>query len=89
MIAREPEYGHVICRCEKITEGEILEALRRNPKARDINGVKMRTRAQMGRCQGGFCGPHIVRIFAEATGTAFTDVTKSGKGSYLNVSKTK
>ena len=88
-IEKEPEYGHVICRCEKITEGEILNALRQNPKARDLDGIKMRTRAQMGRCQGGFCGPHIVRILAEALGVPFTEITKSGKGSYINVGKTK
>lgn len=88
-IAKEPEYGHVICRCEKISEGEILNALRQNPKARDLDGIKMRTRAQMGRCQGGFCGPHIVKIIAETLGVSFTDVTKSGKGSYINIKKTK
>ncbi len=88
-IEKEPEYGHVICRCEKISEGEILNALRQNPKARDLDGIKMRTRAQMGRCQGGFCGPHIVKIIAESLGVPFTDITKSGKGSYINVKKTK
>ncbi|MBR3036045.1 MAG: FAD-dependent oxidoreductase, partial [Lachnospiraceae bacterium] len=54
-IRKDPAFGRVICRCETVTEGEILEAIRTNPKATDLDGVKRRTRAQMGRCQGGFC----------------------------------
>ena len=57
LIKERPEYAHVICRCETITEGEILDAIRTNPRATDIDGIKRRTRASMGRCQGGFCTP--------------------------------
>jgi glycerol-3-phosphate dehydrogenase len=89
VIAEEPEYGHVICRCENITEGEILNAIRQNPRATDIDGVKMRTRAQMGRCQGGFCGPHIVKMMAEFMGVPILALTKKGKGSFMNIQKTK
>ena len=57
MIRKDCSYGKIVCRCEMVTEGEILAAIRTNPGARDLDGVKRRTRAQMGRCQGGFCGP--------------------------------
>lgn len=89
IIRQEPAYGKVVCRCETVTEGEILAALRTNPKARDLDGVKRRTRAQMGRCQGGFCGPQIVELIAKELGIAYEDVTKSGKDSVINVGKTK
>ena len=56
---------YIICRCELVTEGEILDALRTNPKARDLDGVKRRTRSQMGRCQGGFCTPYITELIAK------------------------
>ena len=59
--AANPAYGRIICRCETVSEGEILDALRRNPKAVDIDGVKRRTRSGMGRCQGGFCMPYVMR----------------------------
>ena len=65
LIAKDPRYGNVICRCNVVTEGEILYALRTNPKATDLDGVKRRTRAQMGRCQGGFCTPHIMELIAK------------------------
>ena len=64
VIQENPLYGHVICRCESITEGEIVDAIRQNPGARDLDGVKRRTRAGMGRCQGGFCGPMVTEILA-------------------------
>ena len=62
VIRKEPAYGRVICRCEEITEGEILAEIRRNPPAKDIDAVKRRTRAGMGRCQGGFCMPAVCEI---------------------------
>lgn len=89
IIRKEPAYGKVVCRCETVTEGEILAAIRTNPKARDLDGVKRRTRAQMGRCQGGFCGPQIVELLAKELGIAYEEVTKSGKDSVINVGKTK
>ena len=79
----------MVCRCEMITEGEILDALRTNPKAMDLDGVKRRTRAQMGRCQGGFCSPHIVEMIAAELNIPIEQVTKAGGNSYVNIAKTK
>jgi len=89
MIRENPAYGKIVCRCEGISEGEILDAIRRNPGATDLDGVKRRTRAQMGRCQGGFCGPYITELLAKELGTPYEAVTKFGGKSYINVSKTK
>ena len=89
IIRRDPAYGRVICRCETVTEGEILAAIRQNPKPRDLDGVKRRTRAQMGRCQGGFCSPYIVELLAREMQVSYESITKFGGGSLINVSKTK
>ena len=89
VIAEHPEYAHIICRCEGISEGEILHAIRTNPKPRTLDGIKRRTRASMGRCQGGFCTPYIIELLAKELGIDYTEVTKSGKGSYITVGKTK
>ncbi len=80
-IKQNPAYGRIICRCETISEGEILDALRRNPKATDIDGVKRRTRAGMGRCQGGFCMPYVMRLIEKETGKPMTEITKKGGSS--------
>ena len=89
VIRKDRSYGKIVCRCEGVTEGEILAAIRTNPKAVDLDGVKRRTRAQMGRCQGGFCSPHIVEMIAKEMGIEVEQVTKSGGNSYVNVSRTK
>ena len=89
IIKKDKSYGKIVCRCEGVTEGEILAAIRQNPKALDLDGVKRRTRAQMGRCQGGFCSPYIVELLAREHGLAYEQVTKSGRDSYINVGKTK
>ena len=89
IIKKDKAYGKIVCRCEGISEGEILAALRTNPKAWDLDGVKRRTRAQMGRCQGGFCSPHIVELIAQERNIPIEKVTKSGRNSYVNVSRTK
>ena len=89
MIQNNPSYGRIVCRCETVTEGEILDAIRRNPKATDLDGVKRRTRAQMGRCQGGFCSPYITELLAKEMGIAYEQVTKFGGNSLINISKTK
>lgn len=89
MIRQNPAYGRIVCRCEHVTEGEILDAIRRNPRATDLDGVKRRTRAQMGRCQGGFCGPYITELLARELGIPYEAVTKFGGASVINVAKTK
>ena len=89
IIEKNPEYAHIVCRCEMISEGEILEAIRTNPKATDVDGVKRRTRSGMGRCQGGFCSPYVVEILAREMGVKYTDITKFGGKSFINIGKTK
>lgn len=89
LIKAHPEYAHVICRCERITEGEILEAIRTNPRPTDIDGVKRRTRATMGRCQGGFCTPYIAELLAKEMDCDLLKITKFGGESYINLGRTK
>ena len=89
LIKERPEYAHVICRCETVTEGEILDAIRMNPKPRDVDGVKRRTRSGMGRCQGGFCAPYVTELLAREMGCAYDEITKFGGNSLMNVGKTK
>ena len=81
LIAEDPRYGHVVCRCETITEGEIVEAIKRG--ATTVDAVKFRTRAGMGRCQGGFCGPRVIEILSRELNISPTDVTKHGNNSRL------
>lgn len=81
LIAENPAYGRVVCRCETITEGEILEAIRRPLGAKTLDGVKRRTRAGMGRCQAGFCSPRVTEILAKELGIPQEEICKSGKGS--------
>ena len=89
VIAKDPRYGKIVCRCEGITEGEIVAAIHDNPPALDIDGVKRRTISGMGRCQGGFCSPYVVEILARELNIAYESVTKSGAGSVINYGKTK
>ncbi len=89
IIKNDPSYGRIVCRCEQVTEGEILRAIRENPPAKDIDGVKRRTRSGMGRCQGGFCQPFVAELIAKERGIALEDVTKNGKGSRLLMGVTK
>ena len=88
-IRRDASYGRIICRCESISEGEILDAIRSNPPARDLDGVKRRCRAGMGRCQGGFCAPYVMELIARENGVDFASVTKCGCKSAIVFSKTK
>ena len=85
LIRKEPAYGNIICRCEMITEGEILDAIRRPLGARSLDGVKRRTRAGMGRCQSGFCSPRTMEILARELHVNMSDITKSGGNSRLVV----
>lgn len=80
-IKQHPAYGKIVCRCETVSEGEMRDAIKRNPPAYDLDGVKRRTRGGMGRCQGGFCSPYVMKLIAEEQGMAVEQVTKFGKGS--------
>jgi glycerol-3-phosphate dehydrogenase len=87
LFAKDSRYGHVVCRCETVTEGEILEAIRRG--ATTLDGVKFRTRAGMGRCQGGFCTPRVVKILARELRLPEEKITKKGRNSSLLLYKSK
>ena len=78
-----PQYGNVVCRCETITEGEILKAIHSPIGATTLDGVKRRTNAGMGRCQGGFCGPKVLEILTRALGCAPTDILQDQPGSNI------
>ena len=82
-IHQDPSYGNIICRCEVVTEAEIRRAIHRPVGARSVDGVKRRTRAGMGRCQGGFCLPRVAAIISEETGIPLKEVTKNGGESLL------
>lgn len=79
LIKKQPAYGNIICRCEMISEGEILDAIHRTLGARSLDGVKRRTRAGMGRCQAGFCSPKTMEILEREVPMSMFDVTKNGK----------
>ena len=79
----------MICRCETITEGEILAALHSEVPANTIDGVKRRCGAGMGRCQGGFCTPRVLELLHEELGTPMTELTKCGGESRLLAGRTK
>lgn len=89
LIEKNPAYGRIICRCETITEGEILDAIHAPAGARDIDGVKRRTRAGMGRCQGGFCGSKVVELLARELGVEINEITKCGGKSKILYDRTK
>ncbi|MCQ2387301.1 MAG: NAD(P)/FAD-dependent oxidoreductase [Clostridia bacterium] len=89
IIKDNPSYGKIVCRCEQITEGEILRALRENPKACDVDGIKRRTRAGMGRCQGGFCSPSVVDLISKELNIPLEEITKKGKDSKILIGKEK
>lgn len=85
LIKERPEFGKIICRCEEVTLGEIIEAIRTNPPARTIDAVKLRTRAGMGRCQSGFCQPSVLQIIMDEYGVDMDKVTKNGGDSKIIV----
>ena len=87
--SQNPAYGQIICRCESVTEGEIIDAIRRTPGARSLDGVKRRTRAGMGRCQAGFCSPRVMEILARELGVPQSEITKSGGASKIIVGTNK
>ena len=89
LIAKEPAYGRVICRCETITEGEILDALQSEIPAVSIDGVKRRCNAGMGRCQGGFCGPRVLELISKTLGIDPLDVLQDKAGTNVLLRETK
>ena len=89
LIKENPAYGNMICRCEMITEGEIMDAIHRPLGAKSLDGVKRRTRAGMGRCQAGFCSPRTMEILSRELGISQLEITKSGKNSKMVVGLSK
>ena len=89
LIKKQPAYGNIICRCEMITEGEILDAIHRPLGARSLDGVKRRTRAGMGRCQAGFCSPRTMEILEREVPMSMFDITKNGVGSNIVIGTNK
>lgn len=79
----DPDYGRIVCRCEQVTEAEVRRAIRRPVGATSVDGVKRRTRAGMGRCQGGFCATRVMEILAEELGKDLQQITKSGGHSFM------
>lgn len=83
LVQEHPAYGTIICRCESITEGEIIDAICRPLGAKSLDGVKRRTRAGMGRCQSGFCSPRTMEILARELGVPMEELTKAGGNSKI------
>ena len=89
LIKENPAYGHIVCRCEEISEGEIIDAMHRVPPAVSLDGIKRRTRAQMGRCQGGFCFMKVMEIIARERHISIDEVTKENANSRIIVGNIK
>lgn len=89
LIKRNKAYGRIICRCEQITEGEILEAINRSFGSITIDGIKRRCRPGMGRCQGGFCGPKVQEIIAREYNKKMEEIEQDKKGSYILIGRSK
>jgi len=83
LIREHPDYGVILCRCEQISRGEIIAAMRRPLPCDSVDGIKRRVRAGMGRCQGGFCGPQVAQVIAEELNIPLHQVRKSGAGSEI------
>jgi glycerol-3-phosphate dehydrogenase len=89
LIADRPDYGRPLCRCEDVTVGEAIDALRSNLGVRSIDAIKRRTRAGAGRCHGGFCLPRMLRVIQEETGMPLEEIRKKRGQSYLVLGRTK
>lgn len=87
LIKENPLYGQIICRCEEISEGEIIDAIKRNPGAKSLDGIKRRVRAGMGRCQAGFCSPKVMEILARELNKPFEEITKNNSKSKMVIGK--
>ncbi len=81
LIAEDPSYARIVCRCEKVSEAEVVRAIRLGHTTMD--GIKFATRAGMGRCQGGFCAFRVMELIHRETGMAYDEITKRGRGSYM------
>lgn len=89
LIAKDPAFGQMVCRCEQVTKGEVVDCIRRSCGARSIKGVKKRVRPGFGKCQGGFCEPLIMEILSEELGIDKNRINYSNRGSYILMEKTK
>ena len=89
LVSEHPAYGRVICRCETVTEGEILDALQSPIPPRSVDGIKRRVGAGMGRCQGGFCGPRVVEILSRELGLSPGQIVQDKAGTWLLSRETK
>jgi len=89
IIKENPHYGEIVCRCEGVSKGEIIDAIHSPIPALTVDAIKRRVRPGMGRCQGGFCLPAVMKIINEETGLPMTAITKKGNNSYLVVEETK
>jgi glycerol-3-phosphate dehydrogenase len=89
IVKKDADYGEIICRCEKVSKGEVLRAIHQPLPARSLDAIKRRTRAGMGRCQGGFCSPRVLRILSEELKISPLRITKKGPGSEVLKTKTK
>ena len=83
LIMQDPLYGKIICRCEQVTESEILQAIHRPVGAKTLDAVKRRVRAGMGRCQSGFCSPHVIEIIARELNIPEEEVRKRGEKAFM------
>ncbi len=83
LVRRDHRYGHVVCRCETVTEGELIAAMNRPVPCRTMDGLKRRTRLGAGRCQAGFCSPRALGIVSEQLGIPIGGISKNGGGSNL------
>lgn len=89
IINKKPEYGRIVCRCEYVTEGEILDSIKRPLGAKDLDGVKRRTRAGAGRCQAGFCTSRVMEILQSELNLPPTEITKFGRQSKVLIDQSK
>ncbi|MDY6796677.1 MAG: NAD(P)/FAD-dependent oxidoreductase [Actinomycetota bacterium] len=89
LIAEDPRWGNIICRCETVSEMEVIKAIHSIVPATNMDAVKRRTRTGMGRCQGGFCGDRVASILARELGMPITGITKDGEGSPVYLGRTK
>lgn len=89
LVKNNKAYGRIVCRCETVTEGEIIDAIHSPVGVRDVDGIKRRTRAGMGRCQSGFCGSKVVEILARELDLPMNEITKFGGDSKILFERTK